>query len=63
MLIGSPEWGDYWMNYKNFKTIIAAITEEKKQKMESMQQAPDNNSNSSTNQDIEISRFCFFVGL
>ncbi|KAK8799324.1 hypothetical protein JH06_2856 [Blastocystis sp. subtype 4] len=37
-----PEWGDSWMDYKNFKLIIAEIEQEKKEKMEQLQKEDEN---------------------
>lgn len=36
-LITRSEWEDNWMDYKNFKMIIAEIEKEKKDKLEQLQ--------------------------
>lgn len=42
------EWEDNWMDYKNFKMIIAEIEKEKKDKLEQLQKEKG------TNEDIAI---------
>lgn len=42
MITYRPEWGDSWMDYKNFKLIIAEIEKEKKEKMEQLQKEDEN---------------------
>ena len=42
------EWEDNWMDYKNFKMIIAEIEKEKKEKLEQLQKEKG------TNEDIAI---------
>lgn len=42
ILMYRPEWGDSWMDYKNFKLIIAEIEQEKKEKMEQLQKEDEN---------------------
>ena len=42
------EWEDNWMDYKNFKMIIAEIEKEKKDKLDQLQKEKG------TNEDIAI---------
>ena len=42
------EWEDNWMDYKNFKMIIAEIEKEKRDKLEQLQKEKG------TNEDITI---------
>ena len=55
------DWQDYWMDYKNFKSIIADIEKEKKEKEEKEAAAAKNETENKESIDISIMLFSVMI--